>query len=215
MSLWNSTLPPADHKKITLLNKPFEALASEEALLPSNYFDIVFTSPPFLEYEVYSDKNPTYKNWEKDFYEPLVAISRRVLKDGGLIAYHIDDTSAGPAPAVIRHNAIEVWGVDVGFGKRVARTWIIEKPLKPKPQQQSSVLPNANVRGRGVPRQLPLLTLSQVAKSEPTALPPNTNTNTTGAVNTPVNPPVPPALTKALSETRKREREEPETEVEK
>ena len=115
--------------KVKMIHKPFEQCTEE---FPDSYFDIVFTSPPFFDYEVYSAENPTYKDWNKDFYTPLVDISRKALKENGLIVFHIDDTSAGAIPPAIKDSSMEMWGVDVGFGKRIAKMWVLRKTPKPK-----------------------------------------------------------------------------------
>lgn len=75
-----------------LINGPFETYAS---MLNDNLADLVFTSPPFFDYEIYTDINPTYHNWINEFYVPLVQNSSRILKVGSYMALHIDDTSAG------------------------------------------------------------------------------------------------------------------------
>lgn len=63
--------------------------------IKDNSCDLVFTSPPFFDYEIYNENIPTYKNWIKDFYIPLfVEASRCVTKDG-VVAIYLDDTNAG------------------------------------------------------------------------------------------------------------------------
>lgn len=71
---------------------PFEqgALA-----LADQSFDLVFTSPPFFDYEMYSDANPRYSSWIDEFYRPLFFQSSRCVVSGGIVAIHIGDTSAG------------------------------------------------------------------------------------------------------------------------
>jgi hypothetical protein len=58
-------------------------------------FDFAFTSPPFFDYEDYSEDNPKYENWYKDFYEPLFTLTEEHLYTNSFFAIHIDDTSAG------------------------------------------------------------------------------------------------------------------------
>lgn len=58
-------------------------------------FDFAFTSPPFFDYEDYSEDNPKYDNWYKDFYEPLFTLTEEHLYTNSFFAIHIDDTSAG------------------------------------------------------------------------------------------------------------------------
>jgi hypothetical protein len=61
----------------------------------SGYFDLVFTSPPFFDYEMYSDANPKYSSWLDEFYVPMFQHCARLVKRGGFVCIHIDDTSAG------------------------------------------------------------------------------------------------------------------------
>ena len=58
-------------------------------------FDFAFTSPPFFDYEDYTPENPRYKNWYKEFYEPLFKLTEEHLYTNSFFAIHIDDTSAG------------------------------------------------------------------------------------------------------------------------
>ena len=71
---------------------PFEIGAKS---LPSNDFDLVFTSPPFFQYETYCESNPKYNNWIRDFYTPLFIESCRCVKILGYVAIHIDNTLSG------------------------------------------------------------------------------------------------------------------------
>ena len=72
--------------------QPFEVGALE---LESESFDLVFTSPPFFEYEMYTPSNPKYTNWLEEFYTPLFIQACRCVKDGGHVCIHIGDTSGG------------------------------------------------------------------------------------------------------------------------
>jgi hypothetical protein len=72
--------------------QPFEIGASE---LATESFDLVFTSPPFFEYEMYNPLNPKYGDWLKDFYTPLFVEACRCVKAGKHVCIHIGDTSAG------------------------------------------------------------------------------------------------------------------------
>lgn len=71
---------------------PFE---HSDKRLGDERFDFAFTSPPFFDYEDYNPNNPTYKNWYKEFYEPLFILTEKRLKANAFFAIHIDDTSAG------------------------------------------------------------------------------------------------------------------------
>jgi hypothetical protein len=76
----------------TIYSMPFE---ESEKVLKMRKFDFAFTSPPFFDYEDYSDKNPKYTNWYTQFYEPLFKIVERHLNAGSIFAIHIGDTSGG------------------------------------------------------------------------------------------------------------------------
>jgi hypothetical protein len=71
---------------------PFENC---DSWLKDERFDFAFTSPPFFDYEDYSPDNPPYKNWYKEFYEPLFKLTEKHLYTNAFFAIHIDDTSAG------------------------------------------------------------------------------------------------------------------------
>jgi len=58
-------------------------------------FDFAFTSPPFFDYEDYNPKNPKYRDWYSQFYEPLFKLTEEHLNTNAFFAIHIDDTSAG------------------------------------------------------------------------------------------------------------------------
>jgi tRNA1(Val) A37 N6-methylase TrmN6 len=61
----------------------------------SESFDLAFTSPPFFDYEVYSESNPSYRDWIKEFYEPLFIEVARCLVNGGRFCLHMGDTNVG------------------------------------------------------------------------------------------------------------------------
>ena len=63
--------------------------------LESNFFDLVFTSPPFFDYEIYSTLNPKYENWIQEFYTPLFIQSCRCVKMFGFVAIYLDNTLSG------------------------------------------------------------------------------------------------------------------------
>lgn len=80
------------NKRYRMICAPFE---SDKAIVPIGHFDVVVTSPPFFDYEVYSETNPTYRDWIRDFYMPYTKKALECLRIGGYMALHIDDTSAG------------------------------------------------------------------------------------------------------------------------
>jgi hypothetical protein len=108
----------------TIIMQRFEVAAP---LLQAASFDVVFTSPPFFDYEVYSPHNPTYTDWNQQFYEPLVSEAFRLVKPDGIIAFHMDDTSAGQVPPAIAARSVAKFAVDVGFGKRKIAVWILQR----------------------------------------------------------------------------------------
>jgi hypothetical protein len=63
--------------------------------IEDNSIDFIFTSPPFFDYEIYSDMNPHYRNWIKEFYEPLFQQCSRVVKPNGFVCIYLSDTTAG------------------------------------------------------------------------------------------------------------------------
>lgn len=67
----------------------------EHNCIESDSVDLVFTSPPFFDYEIYSDTNPTYENWIESFYTPLFIESCRCVQPGKFVVMYIETTSAG------------------------------------------------------------------------------------------------------------------------
>lgn len=98
MNLIGHDIEHIDEQKMLFNNgfesyvEPFEIGAKR---LKSESFDLVFTSPPFFDYEIYVSTNPKYKNWIDEFYTPLFIESARCVKVGGHVAIHIEDTTAG------------------------------------------------------------------------------------------------------------------------
>lgn len=66
--------------------QPFEVGA---LALESNSFDLVFTSPPFFDYEMYNPNNPQYVDWIEQFYKPLFIQACRCVKPGHHFGIHI------------------------------------------------------------------------------------------------------------------------------
>ena len=85
-----------DHVKFDsgydIYSVPFENC---DSWLGYEKFDFAFTSPPFFDYEEYSPDNPTYRDWYREFYEPLFKLTEKRLNPNAFFAVHIDDTSAG------------------------------------------------------------------------------------------------------------------------
>jgi tRNA1(Val) A37 N6-methylase TrmN6 len=71
---------------------------AEDAIdnLEKNYFDLIFTSPPYFDLEKYSDektqsyiKYPTYDLWKNCFLSELIHKCYNVLKPGGVFLLNI------------------------------------------------------------------------------------------------------------------------------
>ena len=75
-----------------IYSAPFEK--GSKALADAS-FDFAFTSPPFFEFEIYSESNPKYRDWINEFYVPLFVETARLLKPGAKFAIYLEDTSAG------------------------------------------------------------------------------------------------------------------------
>ena len=79
-------------------NFKIDYIPFEQANLPDNYFDLVFTSPPFFDFEIYTDlpgqSTLTYVNvndWIVNFLFKSMQKSYNALKDQGYMVIHITD----------------------------------------------------------------------------------------------------------------------------
>jgi len=77
--------------KTILHNIPFEEYKGQ-----SNFFDLVFTSPPYFDTERYSNEDtqswkryPKPEQWTDGFLRPLITTSYRVLKKGGKLILNV------------------------------------------------------------------------------------------------------------------------------
>jgi len=86
-------------------SKPFEIGAIQ---LEDNSVDFIFTSPPFYDYEDYTDTNPKYNNWIKGFYEPLFIQCSRIIKPNCYVCIYLSDTSAGKIEDFMRERVGEI-----------------------------------------------------------------------------------------------------------
>lgn len=75
-----------------IYSAPFE---TGSKALSNETFDFAFTSPPFFDFEIYSESNPKYRDWIQEFYVPLFVETARLLKPGAKFAIYLEDTSAG------------------------------------------------------------------------------------------------------------------------
>jgi DNA modification methylase len=69
----------------------------------SNFVDLIFSSPPFFNLEIYSDeptqssnRYPTYQEWRTCFLDVVIAQSRRVLRRGGIMAINVSSRRRYP-----------------------------------------------------------------------------------------------------------------------
>ena len=88
------TLDPTKNKKCTLIQDGFETAA-----LPDMKFDLVFSSPPFFNLEVYSqaptDSLAQYNSvdaWFSGFLMPSITKSLNYLTPGGYLVLYIDES---------------------------------------------------------------------------------------------------------------------------
>ena len=70
----------------------------EDFKVKKDYYDLVFTSPPFFDLEVYENvssqsikKFNTLEKWKKNFLFPSIKKSYKALKKGGHLALYIND----------------------------------------------------------------------------------------------------------------------------
>ena len=142
MKLFGHDLASLNDKEMVFNNsfkiysEPFEVGAKTYLKNFSNYFDLVFTSPPFFNYEVYTNSNPQYINWYDEFYKPLMLESYRCVKPGGHVCIHISDTSAGKIKNFLEKEVSEFCDLKLiykigceGFqSKKLRDIWVFQKP---------------------------------------------------------------------------------------
>lgn len=83
-----------DKDKYKVFKKPFE-----QYKVKKNYYDLVFTSPPFFDYEIYEKENKSqsinkyksFDSWKKNFMFPALEKSLSSLREGGHLALYIED----------------------------------------------------------------------------------------------------------------------------
>jgi len=83
-----------DPSKFFVRKKPFEDYSPKK-----EYYDLVFTSPPFFNYEVYEKDNPhqsseKWRNgneWKENFLFPALLKSYQSLKEEGILALYVAD----------------------------------------------------------------------------------------------------------------------------
>lgn len=114
---------------------PFEEGAKTVLKHADNSFDLVFTSPPFFDYEIYIPTNPKYKDWISEFYEPLMTEACRCVKPGHFVCIHIGDTSAGQIAPFLQNEVhkfcslrlqykLGLFGI---YSKEIREVWVFQK----------------------------------------------------------------------------------------
>jgi hypothetical protein len=126
---------------------PFELGAPR--LVRDSSCDLVFTSPPFFDYEMYSPDNPEYVDWLKEFYEPLFVQAARCVKPHGFVCIHIGDTSAGEIVPFLQQRVQQVCPLQLShklgltgvMSRKLREVWVFrntQAPLFRQPSQSVS-----------------------------------------------------------------------------
>jgi len=84
----------------------------EISRFPRNFTGLVFSSPPFFDWEHYSESRsqsfkrfPTFKQWRTNFLESVIAECYRVLTKEGRLVLNVTDGNRLPAPAHVKESA--------------------------------------------------------------------------------------------------------------
>ena len=116
---------------------PFEVGAPKH--VPDDSCDLVFTSPPFFDYEMYNPNNPQYRDWLKEFYEPLFVQAARCVKPHCFVCIHIGDTSAGEIVPFLKNRVRQICSLElvytIGFmgvmSNKMREVWIFRNTQAP------------------------------------------------------------------------------------
>ena len=88
------------NKFIDIYCKPSEDLLKDQRFMNkySNYFDIIFFSPPYYKQEIYSSDNQSvnryvsYDSWLLNYWEQTIILCSKLLRpDGGILCYIISN----------------------------------------------------------------------------------------------------------------------------
>jgi SAM-dependent methyltransferase len=120
-----------------VLRKGFETATAAD--LPSNSFDVVFSSPPFFKLETYEAGNAaqsvrkfdTPGAWAEGFLRPVVRTSFRCLRRGAYFCVNLEDytdRSGGGRPRKTAYvAALERYAREAGFGESEGSMyWVIK-----------------------------------------------------------------------------------------
>jgi len=80
-------------QEVNIVYEPFET-----AKIPPNSYDVVLSSPPYFDYEVYSDgpaqsikRHNTLASWVNNFLMPSILLAVASLRPGGFLCMHLSD----------------------------------------------------------------------------------------------------------------------------
>ena len=112
--------------KIHLLN----GVAEDELFrFPKNSAELVFSSPPFFDWEHYSESNsqsfkrfPGFEQWRSNFLEPVIGESHRILLKRGHLVLNVTNGNRLPSAAHVRDAARRV-----GFRLLVVHRMVLRK----------------------------------------------------------------------------------------
>lgn len=97
---------------IQLLNGVAE---DELSHLPNNFADLVFSSPPYFDWEHYSESNnqsfkrfPGFEQWRSSFLELVIAESYRILSKNGHLVLNVTNGNRLPSSAHVKDAARSV-----------------------------------------------------------------------------------------------------------
>lgn len=112
------------------------SLPFESNQLLDNSVDFIFTSPPFFNYEIYSDENPIYDDWIEEFYIPLFIQCARVIKPNCYVCIYLNDTSAGEIQSFLMNVvpticSLQLQSKSIGFkgiwSNSIRKIWVYQK----------------------------------------------------------------------------------------
>lgn len=139
-----NTFNAQDKIKMTYL--PFEP---DTTIVNKNYFDCVFTSPPFFNFEVYSKDetqsihaNPTLKDWMRNFLFKSLKKSWDALNIGGYLVIHMTDVGK---TKVCEPMCLYIQGNFKG-AKYIGVVGSVGKAGKPRPLWIFQKIPVTNVK---------------------------------------------------------------------
>lgn len=77
--------------------------------LPSRSADLVFSSPPFFDWERYSNgatqsfrRYPQYELWRSEFLQPVIFDSFRILRKNGFLVLNVTNGNRKPHPSEVK-----------------------------------------------------------------------------------------------------------------